>query len=162
MVQSYFESEKKAAFVLLALGLLACSVASGFFISAQPPFYMGLALPFAAIGVYEVIVGTNLARSSDFQVFDLQKLLSSDPKAFVELEAPRLEKFLRNVKYFKIFGSILFLTGFFLMIFNKKEGFWQGVGCALEFQGVIVQMFYFFAERRAKKYAAFVEDLVQK
>jgi len=159
MVQSYFESEKKAAFVLLALGLLACSVASGFFISAQPPFYMGLALPLAAIGVYEVIVGTNLARSSDFQAFDLQKLLSSDLKAFVQLEAPRMEKVMGNFRVFK-WGEIVFIIiGLTLFFLNKEPVFSKGLGAGLFTQAAIMLVFDFFAEKRGAEYTAFVQGI---
>ena len=162
MIKSYFETEKRAASIFLAFGIVACSIASAFFISAKPPFYMGLALAFGAIGIYEIIVGVGLVRNSDFQAIDMQKLLGADPQEFRRQESERLEKLLHNMRYYKIFGGFLLLTGFFLITFHKTENFWQGLGCSLEIQGVAINMFYFLTERRAKKYAAYVDDLVQE
>jgi hypothetical protein len=159
MIQSYFETEKKAAFIALAIGLVACSVGSGFFISAKPPFYAGLALALVAIGVIQVIVGTSVARRSDFQILDLQKLLSDAPEDFVQLESSRMEKVMRNFRLFKWIEIALILIGLILFFLNDELVFSKGLGAGLFTQATIMLVFDFFAEKRGKEYASYVQEM---
>jgi len=156
MIQSYFESEKRAGFWALSIGLTACSISSAVFISAQPPFYTGLGLAFMVIGVIQIVVGGTLARRSDYQMDDLEKLRAASPQEFIQLEAPRMEKILRNFKRFKWLEIAVLILGLALIVLNKEPLFSKGLGTGLVFQSVIMLLFDFFAEKRAQKYTHYI------
>ncbi len=162
MIQSYFEAEKKAAFAALGIGLAACTIGSALLISAQPPFYTGLALALLAIGILETIVGTSVARRSDWQAIDLNKMLTSNPIEFVSLEAPRMEKVLRTFQRNKWGELALIMVGLALILFCKEPVFARGFGAGLFAQALIMLIFDYFAEKRGKKYNAYVNGLEQK
>lgn len=159
MVKSYFTAEKKIAFVSMGLGILTCSIASAYFISARPPFYTGLSLAFLTIGIAEVIVGASTARRSDWQAIDVQKLLGNDPKGFVEQETERMEKLLKSFTIPRIIGSLMVVTGIVLTVFDKQEGFLDGLGYGMMMQGVATQVYYDISKYRGKKYLEYVQNL---
>src|SRR5262245_6405605 len=131
MIQSYFESEKKAGFFALAVGIFACSTGSAFMISAMPTFYIGAAVALLAIGIMEIIVGSTLARRSDFQSRDLQKLLGDNPGEFVGLEFPRMEKIMRNFSMFKKMEIAVIVIALALILLNDEPVFSKGLGAGL-------------------------------
>ena len=162
MIKSYFESEKKAAFIALAIGLAACSVASAIMISARPAFYMGLALALLSIGILQIIVGTTVARRSDFQALDLQKLLSDAPADFVAVELPRMEKVMRSFKWYKWVEIVLLILSLALIGLNQEAGFSKGLGIGLLIQSLIMLAFDFYAEKRGREYSSFVDQTSAK
>lgn len=159
MIQSYFNAEKKAGFVALAIGLVACSVGSAFLISAMPPFYTGLAVSFVVVGIMEIWVGASMSRDSDFQALDLEKLQTYDPATFVQQELPRMEKELRWYRWMRSVGGFLLVSGIIITSWNRGETFLPGLGCSLMIQGTIVNVFAGLGKRRGKKYLEYVEGL---
>ncbi len=157
MIQSYFSSEKKAGFVACAIGLVFCSFGSAFLLGAMPPFFTGLAVPMAGIGIVQVLVGATIARRSDFQAYDLQKLLGDDPEAFVEQEAPRMGKVMRSFVFYRWLEGALIVIGIALILLNKEMVFSKGLGVGLCGQGIIMLVFDYYAEKRAEKYVSFIE-----
>lgn len=161
MIQSYFTSEKKAAFGSLAIGLVACTVGFTFFLGAMPPFYTGLAIPFVIIGIIQVFVGATVARRSDFQAFDLQKMLGNDPEEFMQLESPRMGKVMRNFVLIRRVEVAFIVSGIALIFLNLELVFSMGLGIGLCLQGAILLVFDYFAEKRAEKYSAFVDSILK-
>ncbi len=157
MIQSYFNTEKKAGFVSLAIGLVACSVGSAFLISAMPPFYTGLAVSFVVIGIMEIWVGSRISRDSDYQAMDLEKLQTYDPATFVQQEQLRMEKELRWYMWMRVSGGLLLVVGLIITAWNRGETFLPGLGYSLLIQGTIVNVFAYLGKRRGKKYLEYVE-----
>jgi hypothetical protein len=162
MIQSYFSSEQKAGFVACAIGLVFCTLGSGFLLGALPPFYTGLAVPLVGIGIVQVFVGATIARRSDFQAYDLQKLLGNDPEAFVELEAPRMGKVMRSFVLYRWLEGAFIVVGIALILLNNELVFSKGLGAGMFAQGIIMLVFDFFAEKRAKKYVEFIDAVLKE
>jgi hypothetical protein len=157
MIQDYFNAEKKAAFFALAVGLIACSVASAIFISARPPFYSGLALGLLIIGTIQMIVGVGVARRSDLQANELEATFSKVPVEFVQTELPRMQGVLLRFNRYKWIEIGVLVLGLALFFFNKEPLFSKGLGLGLIVQALIMLVFDYFAEKRARWYLDFIQ-----
>ena len=157
MIQSYFQAEKQGGFIAMAIGILACSVGGGILFSAGSPFYTGLAIPLLLIGFAQIVIGATVARQSDFQAADLDKLYSESPKAFRELEAPRMETVLRNFVRIKWVEIAFIVIGLVIILLDQEINFTKGLGAGLFGQGIVMLLFDYFGEKRGKEYAAFVQ-----
>ncbi len=158
MIQSYFQAEKQGGFIAMAIGILACSVGGGVLLSAGAPFYTGLSIPLVAIGFLQIIAGATVARRSDFQADDLEKLLAASAAEFRELENPRMDTVMRKFVVLKWAEIALIAIGLVLILLNQALNFPKGLGAGLFMQALILLLFDFFAEKRGKKYAAFVQN----
>lgn len=158
MIQSYFQAEKQGGFIALAIGIAACSVGGGVFLSTVTPFYTGLAIPLTLIGIVQMMVGANVARRSDLQADDLEKLLAESPAEFRQLEAPRMAAVLRNFVRIKWVEVAFIVVGLAIILVNPELNFTKGLGAGLFAQGSIMLLFDFFAEKRGKAYATFVNN----
>ncbi len=157
MIQDYFNAEKKAAFFALAVGLIACSVASAIFISARPPFYSGLALALLLIGVIQMVVGVTLARRSDFQAEELEATYSKVPVEFVQTELPRMQEVLLRFNRYKWIEIGVLVLGLVLFFLNREPVFSKGLGLGLIVQAFFMLIFDYFAEKRARRYLDFIQ-----
>lgn len=158
MIQNYFGAEQRSGFVALALGILACSIGGGVLLKAGAPFYTGLSIPLVVVGFVQIMVGATVARRSDLQAEDLEKLLANAPAEFREQEAPRMATVLRNFVVYKWIEIAFILIGLVLILLNAMLNFPKGLGAGLFAQGLIMLIFDFFAEKRGKEYAAFVQQ----
>lgn len=158
MIQSYFQAERVGGFFALTIGLVASSIGGAIFLGAGAPFYTGLAIPLVLIGIVQVMVGTTVARRSDRQADDVEKLLRDSPREFREQEGTRMATVLRNFVVYK-WVEITFITaGLVAILLNPETNFSKGLGAGLFAQGAIMLLFDFFAEKRAKAYAGFVQS----
>jgi len=158
MIQTYFQAERNGGFFALTIGLMACTIGAAIFLGAGAPFYTGLAIPLVLIGIVQVMVGTTIARRSDRQADDLEKLLRDSPKEFRDNEGTRMAAVLRSFAVYK-WVEITFVTaGLIAMLLNPELNFTKGLGAGLFAQGAIMLVFDYFAEKRAKAYAAFVQS----
>lgn len=161
MIQTYFNAEKKGAYVALAIGLVACTLGFSFLIGALAPFYTGLALPLVLLGIVQVVAGGSVARRSDFQAYELQKLLGNDPEELVAQELPRMGKVMRNFVWLRWVEGVFIVLGIALMLFNPGLVFGMGLGLGLCVQGALMLVFDYYAERRALKYANFLHEILR-
>jgi cytochrome c biogenesis factor len=158
MIQSYFQAEKTGGQIALAIGIAACSIGGGILLSAGAPFYTGLAIPLVVIGIIQVMVGATVARRSDRQAEDLEKLQAESAAEFRAVESPRMARVLRSFTIYKAVELALLAMGLALILLNKELNFSKGLGAGLFAQSVIMLVFDYFAEKRGKKYAEFVEQ----
>jgi hypothetical protein len=157
MIQSYFQAEKKGGFIAMAIGILACAVGGGVLLSAGAPFYTGISVPLVVIGFFQIVVGATVARRSDFQADDLEKLLAESPAEFQALESPRMAVVMRNFVLLKWVEVGFMALGLVLILLNQEANFPKGLGVGLLIQGFLMLLFDLSAEKRGKKYLAFVQ-----
>ncbi len=157
MIQSYFQAEKQGGFVALAIGILACSIGGGVLLKAGAPFYTGLSIPLVVIGFVQIMVGATVARRSDLQAEDLEKLLADSPAEFRKQESQRMEAVMRNFVRIKWVEAAFIVVGLAIILLNKEANFTKGLGAGLFGQGVIMLAFDFFAEKRGRAYFGFVQ-----
>jgi len=157
MLHTYFDAEKRSSYWLLAIGLAACWFGGAMCIGARPPFYVGLAIPMIAMGIVQIMVGSTVARRTDRQVEDLEKLLSDSPAEFVRTESPRMAAVMRNFVVFR-WGEIGFIVvGLVLILLNPELNLWKGIGVGLLAEGALMLVADYFAKKRAQDYSAFVQ-----
>ncbi len=159
MIQSYFQAEKLGGFIAMAIGIAACAVGGGVLLSAGAPFYTGLSIPLVVIGIVQIMVGATVARRSDFQADDLEKLRADSPAEFRRLESARMEAVLRNFVRIKWVEVVFIVLGLAIILLNQELNFTKGLGVGMFAQGAIMLSFDFFAEKRGREYAAFVQNL---
>lgn len=158
MISTYFQAEKLGGQIALAVGILACSIGGGVMLGTGAPFYTGLAIPLVIIGFVQIMVGATVARRSDYQAEDLEKLFNNSPKEFREQESKRMELILRNFIRIKWVEVAFIVVGLAIILLNQEANFTKGLGAGLFAQGAIMLLFDFFAEKRGKEYAAFVNN----
>jgi len=157
MIQSYFQAEKQGGFVAIAIGIAACSVGGGVLLKSGSPFYTGLSIIMVLIGIIQLMVGATVARRSDLQSDDLEKLLAESPAEFRALEGPRMTAVLRNFVRIKWLEILFIVLGLIMILLNQEFNFSKGLGAGMFAQGLFMLLFDFFAEKRGKEYAEFVK-----
>lgn len=158
MVQSYFQAEKKGGFIAMAVGIVACAIGGGVLLSAGAPFYTGISIPLVVIGFFQIIVGATVARRSDLQAGDLEKLLAESRVEFQALESPRMAVVMRNFVLQKWVEIAFIAVGLALILLNQEINFSKGLGVGLLVQGLLMLVFDLVAEKRGKVYTEFVNN----
>lgn len=158
MIQSYFQKEKIGGFVAMAIGIVACAVGGAVLLKAGSPFYTGFCIPLVLIGFIQIMVGATVARRSDLQSEDLNKLLTDSPAEFRSLESPCIATVMQKFVVFKWVELAVIAVGLALVLLIKTDNFPRGLGAGLLVQGVIMLVFDFFAEKRGKEYSGFVRN----
>lgn len=158
MIQSYFQAEKKGGFIAMAVGIVACAIAGGVLLSAGAPFYTGISIPMVVIGFIQIFVGATVARRSDFQADDLEKLLAESPAEFQALESPRMAVVMRNFVLLKWVEIAFVVVGLALILLNQETNFPKGLGVGLLVQGLFMLVFDLIADKRGKVYTEFVNN----
>lgn len=141
---------------MLSIGITACSVGGGVMLSAGAPFYTGLAIPLTLIGIVQIMAGASVARRSDLQARDLEQLLEESPAEFRTKESGRMEAVLRNFIRLKWAEVAFMVNGLVIILVSDSPNFTKGLGAGLFAQGLVSLIFDFFAEKRGKAYATFV------
>jgi len=156
MIQSYFQAEKQGGFIAMAIGILACAIGGGVLLSAASPFYTGVSIPLVMIGFVQIMVGATVARRSDLQAEDLEKLFAESPADFRKLEGQRMKAVMRSFARIKWVEVAFIVLGLAIVLLNQEANFTKGLGVGLLVQGVIMLVFDYFAENRGRAYAVFV------
>ena len=157
MIQTYFQAEKLGGQLAMAIGILACSVGGGILLSAGSPFYTGLAIPLIVIGMIQIMVGATVARRSDFQAEDMEKLKDESPADFRKQETLRMEPVLRNLVRMNWIEVAFIVLGLAAILLNQTLNFPKGLGAGLFAQGILMLTFDYFAAKRGKAYLEFVK-----
>ncbi len=155
----YFEAEKRAGYLFLAIGLAACWFGGSMCIGARPPFYVGLAIPMIGLGIVQIFVGSTIVRRTDRQVEDLEKLLSESAADFVQTEAPRMAAVMRNFVVLRWVEIGLIVAGLMLVLLVTEFNFWKGIGMGLLAEGILMLTADFFAEKRSQAYLKFIQNV---
>ncbi len=142
----------------MAIGIAACAVGGGVLLSAGAPFYTGLSIPLVVIGIVQIMTGARVARRSDFQADDLEKLRADSPAEFRRLESARMEAVLRNFVRIKRLEVVFIVLGLAILLLNKELNFTKGLGAGLLSQGGVMLLFDIFAEKRGRAYEEFVKN----
>jgi len=158
MIQSYFQAEKQGGFIAMAIGITACAIGGGVLLSAGAPFYTGLSIPLVVIGIIQIMVGATVARRSDLQADDLEKLRAESPAEFRRLESARMEVVLRNFVRIKWVEVAFIVLGLAIILLNNEFNFTKGLGAGLLGQGVFMLLFDFLAEKRGRAYEEYVKN----
>lgn len=158
-IQSYFQAEKSESLLFVGMGILAVCAAI-FFLVRGSAFQKGMAYPFIAIALIQIVVGGAVYLRTDAQVAGLIALHASNPAEYKAQELPRMEKVNRSFDVYKIIEIGLLAAGVALMLyFRRRSAGWSGAGLGLSLQAGVMLLLDLFAEARADVYTKFIQGL---
>jgi hypothetical protein len=147
---AYFEGEKNAGLVLAALGMIALVSAALMF-----PERFGLRALGATLAVFallELTIGLGLYFKTGPQVEKLEAQLAADPKAFTEVEKPRMEAVQRNFRVLELTWLGLIAISAPAAFFFKEHTIISGIALGVLMNVTVVLTFDIIAERRGAIY----------
>lgn len=160
-IYTYFKSEQVESLLLLAIGMITMTEAFYFLWGpAFSPFYKGVALPLLWVGLAEVGFGASIYFRSLVDVRKVEGYFNEQSDKLKLEELPRMKKLMRNYVLYRWFEAIMASIGVFLIIFmNSTSDYWMGIGTGLWFQGGVMLVSDFFAERRGAVYITELERI---
>ena len=159
-IYTYFKSEQIESLLLLAIGMITMTEALYFLWGATfSAFYKGLAWPLLWIGIVEVAFGASIYFRSIVDVRKVEGYFNNDPSKLTSEELPRMKKLMKNYVIYRWFEAILSVVGVLLIIsMNSTSDHWMGIGTGLWFQGGVMLVSDYFAERRGAVYIKGLEE----
>ncbi len=145
-------------------GALACALAVLFYAEKQSPFFFGMALPLALLGLIQLGVGCSVFFRTDRQVAWLEQLFAENKGKFVQKELPRMEAILRNFVVYRWVEIVFVGVGLLLLLLllNGGTNLWKGFGAGMSVQGGLMLLLDFMAEKRGRKYLDFIKQTETK
>ncbi len=153
-IYTYFKSEQIESLLLLAIGMITMTEALYFLWGPTfRLFYKGLAWPLLWVGIVEVAFGASIYFRSLVDLRKVEGYFNNDPAKLRTEELPRMKKLMKNYVIYRWFEAILSIFGVLLIIsMNSTSDFWMGIGTGLWFQGGVMLVSDYFAERRGSVY----------
>ena len=164
-IHKYFMAEKQESLLFLIIGIVALilSVLFFFFIKTNPLFFKGVAIPLAAIGIIQCVVGYTVYARSNKQRMDIAYNIGIEPSGYTKSEElPRMETVMKNFIIYRWTEIAFIVTGlivFFLFRSNPDKTFWYGLGITLAIQGALMLWADYFAEKRGAVYTTELRNL---
>ena len=152
-MHAYFDGELREAWAFGGAGVLTLGGGAAMF-AAHDDFYRGAAFPLAIVGVVQLAAGIVLLARTDAQVADLDGRLGRGPRAFLELEQPRMEKVRSEFGLLAVCELALIVGGLGLATFGGARGdhTLSGIGGGLALQSAAMLTFDAHASARADAY----------
>ena len=157
-MQSYFRAERRTGILVTLTGLGLVALAAGAWWHWHDHFAQGLALSLLVVATLALMAGLALVLKTPAQVRALINLYESNGAGLVATEGERMEKVVRNFRYYRMLfvaaiAVALLLPG--LWPGALANGIAAGLACFAAL-GVTVDT---FAERRARVYLDAILDL---
>lgn len=158
-IDAYFAGERAESLLFLAVGLVACVVASVAVWRRRDPLLVGLAVPLALVGLIQVGVGATIYARTPGQVASLQALFAADPAAFKVEEGARMQAVRSAFAVYKGLELAFIVVGLALAVPRTRRRFWRGVGLGMLLQGALMLPADLAAEGRADTYMKALQAL---
>ena len=154
-MHTYFAGELREAWVFGAAGIVTAGGAAALF-AAHDDLYRGAAFPMAIVGVVQLAAGIVLLARTDAQVSDLDARLDRGKRAFLDLEAPRMQRVRSEFGALEVTELALLVAGLGLASFGgaRRDHRLTGIGGGLALQSALMLTFDAHASARAEAYAA--------
>lgn len=154
-ITRYFDGEKLAGLVLIALGIVGFAGLAVLWRSS----YRGALIPLGLMAVLQVAVGTGLYLRTDKQVAELRAQLDRSPAEYKSVEGQRMARVMRSFIIIEIVELTVLCIGIGLAFAFKQRETVFAVGLAVIAQGTIMLLFDLTAEARGRPYVAAIERL---
>ncbi len=151
LMNEYFQGEKTEALVfILPTGLL--SLVFGIWLLKEGgDFARGVAIPFLAIALISITVGSVVGYRTPNQLKNLGSGLVNNKNVTINSEIQRMEEVNSAWPKYLVIWIAFGIIGLVFRILTKND-FFQGLGVALVFFSGFTLLIDGFAERRAIKY----------
>lgn len=151
MMNEYFQGEKIEALVfILSIGLFSL-VFGVWLLTEGGNFSKGVAIPFLALALISITVGSVVGFRTPHQLRNLENGLVKNKVATINSEIQRMNKVNGAWPKYLVVWIAFGIIGVILRILTKND-FTQGLGIALVFFSGVTLIIDGFAERRATKY----------
>lgn len=166
-IYKYFIAEKQESLLFLIVGIVAIILAVIFFlfIKSNPSLFKGAAIPLAAIGILQCVVGFTVYSRSNKQMNEIAYNIGLEPVNYAnQKELPRMNTVMKSFVIYRWVEIVLIIAGLgliFLFRSNPHRVFWYGLGITLAIQAAVMLGADYFAEKRGKMYTREIESLVK-
>ena len=164
-IEKYFMAEKQVGLIFFIIGIIAIVLALVFFLALRTSFYKGAAFPLLLVGLIELIVGFAIFKRSDSDRVRNVYAYDMNPQELKEKELPRMQKVTGSFATYKWVEILFIVAGIALIALYRArpdKAFWFGLGVTLTIQALLMLGADYFAEKRAKAYAAKLQTFVNK
>jgi hypothetical protein len=155
---SYFDAEKQGAMLLLVIGIASVALATA--VLAWRGAYAGAGVPFVALGVLAVGIGSGVWARTDHQVALLGAQMREAPAEALRTELPRMQRVRRTFLMAQIFEIALLVAGVAVAYLYRDRQFGFAFGVGLIAQAAFLLVFDLIADRRAAHYLTYLKQLV--
>ncbi len=153
---AYFQAEKAGSLFALIIGVIGLLIGA-VFVATQIRF-VDAAYPVLLFSLVALVAGGAVWLRSDGQLARVLASYQKNPATFRTLEEARMERVLRNFRYYRWAELALVLLGIWLLTTQFGKAF--GVGLLIEV--LILLVFDGIAENRAQQYMRYVQSIPSK
>lgn len=159
-IEKYFNAEKGEGLLFVLVGLIAIAVALFSLLKLKQSFYNGMAYPFIAIALIQLVVGTNVYLRSPKDITRVNQMIVDEGKIKTE-EIPRMGTVMKNFVLYRWIEVGLIVIGLGLFFIFPAASFWKGFGLGLAVQAAFMLLLDYFAERRGEVYLKYLQQLAK-
>jgi ABC-type Fe3+-siderophore transport system permease subunit len=162
-ISKYFTAEKNESYIFLLVGVVGVVLGLIFFFYNKTPFYKGMAIPMALVGLLLATVGYNVLVRSPKDIERVTFQLENEPVKIKTEEQPRMEVVMKNFityRYTEIALAIIGIVLFFFFRNNATQQFWAGLGMGLCIMAILALTADYFAEQRGHLYNNKIKEVV--
>jgi hypothetical protein len=153
----YFEGEKQAATLAVALGIASIAFAVWLFRGASP--FRAMWIPLALVALAQLGVGIGLHLRTPAQVAALEAGLRDAAVETRAAEIDRMQRVMRSFRLVKLVELALLVLGTAAIFALAARPTWVGLGLGLLVEAAVMLAFDVFAEQRGVAYLAYLEQL---
>ncbi len=162
-ISKYFTAEKNESYIFLLIGVAGVVLGLIFFFYNKTPFYKGMAIPLALVGLLLGTVGYNVMARSPKDIERVTLFLEEYPEKIKTEEQPRMDVVMKNFityRYTEIALALIGISLFFFFRNNATQQFWTGLGMGLCIMAILALAADYFAEQRGHIYNNKIKDVV--
>ena len=157
-MHGYFQAERRTGVLAAVTGLCLVGLALVVWRHWHDRFALGLSVSLLVIAVLTFVAGLILALKTPAQVRALVRLYESNGAGLVATEGERMEKVVRNFRYYRM----VFITAIVVALLLPglwADGLATGIAAGLACFAALGVTVDTFAERRARVYLDAILDL---
>lgn len=158
-IEKYFNAEKSESILFVLVGVMAILFATYFFTKLKQPIYNGMAYPFIAVAMIQIVVGGSIFVRSPKDILRVNHIVGNERLKIQAEEIPRMETVMKNFVLYRWIEISLIVLGIILFFIFPNSSFWRGVGIGLIIQAGFMLLLDYFAERRGSIYLQYLKNL---
>lgn len=157
-MQLYFRGEKLTGVTVAFLAIVLLITSAGLWWIVKDSFARGLGSVLCVLGMVALLGGVGLALKTPKQVSALAQLYHENGVGAVATEGERMEKVVRNFKYYRVIFIVAALLAVGLLLLVKSD-IAAGISVGLLVFSLLGVTIDYYAEQRAKVYLEAILEL---
>lgn len=152
-MRAYYQSEKNASYLMLAVGVFSMG-ASGVSFERSTDFSRGLGGSLLTLGALEAIGAVTYLFTVNGEIADWSAALASDPGDFKARESVHIQGTTDRFFYYRIGEAAVLAAGVGAAVygFAANRDLWKGIGLGAAFEAAVLFTVDSFGQRRALDY----------